>query len=311
MKNTIKFAALGACALAASSTAALAGSELPAGITTGLALGAPLPVGVYDISIASYGSRGGNANLASGSNPNALGNLAYAVPVWLIWSTPWTIAGGRIQFSTATGVADTWQSGAVGVDSFLNTLIDVGLKWNLGGGWNFGLQAGAWLASDQLLSATLGRNYTAFQGLASLSYLKNGWNLTATGIYGTGGGHETGGIVANGVYNEQGDWFNLDLTATRKMGKMEIGSIAYGSWDLSNSTHAQLTGACQAVTPTGHCKQSQFAVGSLVGYDFGSFVAQAKLATDVTEEHYNGRETRGWLTVIKPLWNPQSDGPLK
>ena len=51
MKNTIKFAALGAMALAASSTAALAGSELLPGITAGLALGAPLPEGVYDISI--------------------------------------------------------------------------------------------------------------------------------------------------------------------------------------------------------------------------------------------------------------------
>ena len=57
MKNTIKFAALGACALAATTTAALAGSELPAGVTTGIALGAPLPEGVYDITIGSYGTR--------------------------------------------------------------------------------------------------------------------------------------------------------------------------------------------------------------------------------------------------------------
>ena len=58
MKNTIKLVALGACALAASSSAALAGSELPIGITTGLSIGMPLPEGVYDISIGSYGSQG-------------------------------------------------------------------------------------------------------------------------------------------------------------------------------------------------------------------------------------------------------------
>ena len=57
MKTTIKLTALGAIALAVSSTAALATSEMPAGLTTGIALGAPLPEGVYDISIASYGSR--------------------------------------------------------------------------------------------------------------------------------------------------------------------------------------------------------------------------------------------------------------
>ncbi len=307
MKNTIKFAALGVAALAASSTAALATSELPAGISTGLALGAPLPEGVYDISIASYGSRGGNA---SSSGP-ALSNLAYAVPVWLIWSTPWTIAGGRIQLDTATGVADVWQPGTSGTDSWLNTLLDAGIKWNLGGGWNFGVQAGVWLPSDQAIAATLGRNYSAFQGLASVSYVKNGWNLTATGIYGSGGGQETGGALVNGVYNQQGDWFNLDLTATKKFGKMEIGAIAYGSWDLSNSTHAYLTDTyARSCGPNLSCKQSQFAVGGLVGYDFGSFIAQGKLAADVAEENYNGKEVRGTLTIIKPLWNPEA-GSLK
>ena len=86
MKNTIKFAALGAMALAASSSAALAGSELLPGITAGLALGAPLPEGVYDISIGAVQQRA------------AIGGVEAALPVWLIWSTPYQIAGGRIGF---------------------------------------------------------------------------------------------------------------------------------------------------------------------------------------------------------------------
>ena len=109
----------------------------------------------------------------------------------------------------------------------------------------------------------------------------------------------------NEVYAKQADWVNLDLTATKKFGKMEIGAIAYGSWDLNdygyNATWEFAPGA----------RQSQFAVGGLVGYDFGSFTAQAKLATDVASEVYPGKETRGTLTIIKPLWNPASDGPLK
>jgi hypothetical protein len=304
MKNTIKFAALGAVALAASSTAALATSELPAGITTGLALGAPLPEGVYDISIGSYGSRGGDASFTPGQN------LAYAVPVWLIWSTPWTIGGGRIEIDTATGVADTWAAGGTGIDSFLNTLVEAGIKWNLGNGWNFGFQAGAWLPSDQTVALALGRNYAAFQGLASVSYVKNGWNLTATSIYGSGGGRESNATVNALGFNwvQQGEWLNLDMTATKKMGKMEIGAIAYGSWDLSNSTAGYLTGGCKGQLYG--CKQSQFALGGLVGYDFGSFIAQAKLAADVAEQNYNGKEVRGTLTIIKPLWNPEA-GSLK
>ncbi len=108
--------------------------ELPAGATTGLALGAPLPEGVYAISQASYGSSANN-------------NLSYAIPVWLIWSTPYQIAGGRIAIDTATAIADSW--GAVTGDSFLNTLVEGSIAWNLGNGWNASLRAGAWLPSTQ------------------------------------------------------------------------------------------------------------------------------------------------------------------
>ena len=291
MKTTIKFAALGALALAASSTAALAGpNETPQGITTGLALGAPLPEGVYDISIASYGGTAG------------AGNVAYAAPVWLIWSTPWQIAGGRIGFSTTTAVADAWKA-SPGLDSWVNTFVDASIKWNLGNGWNVGLAPGVYLPSTQALPVVLGRDYTAFQGLGSISYLANGWNLTATGIYVSGG--EPSHL---GASNSQSAFFNLDLTATKKLGKMEIGAIAYGTWQLDNQLNGNVS--CPVSAYRTGCKASEFAMGGLVGYDFGSFVAQAKMAGDVTSENIGGNEVRGWLTIIKPLWNPEA-GSLK
>jgi hypothetical protein len=292
MNTTIKLAALGAIALAASSTAALAYSEMPAGVTTGIALGAPLPEGVYDISVASYGSR---------TNGSEGQNIAYALPVWLIWSTPWQIAGGRIAFDTTTGVADAWSPGYTGADSWLNTLVEGSIAWKLSAGWNVSLRAGAWLPSTQTLPMALGRDYTAFQGGGSISYLANGWNLTATALYGQGR-HSYNSMGA-----QQADWLNLDLTATKKFGKMEIGAIAYGSWDLNDHIYNATT------YPFGTgSRQSQFAAGGLVGYDFGSFIAQAKLATDLAAtDLYPGKETRGTLTIIKPLWNPASDGPLK
>ncbi len=301
MKNTIKLVALGACALAASSSAALAGSELPIGITTGLSIGMPLPEGVYDISIGSYGSQG-----ARGFAPAA--SDAYAIPVWLVWWTPWQIAGGRVMFDTATGVADSWNPGSVanGTDSWLNTLVETGIGWNLGNGFGASLHAGAWLPSTQTLPMVLGRDYTAFQGAAAISYVAGGWNFSATGIYGSGGNKENGLLGAGSA--QQADWFNLDLTAVKHYGKYETGLVAYGSWDLSDSgkvTCYLATGVASA------CKQSQFAVGGLVGYDFGAFIAQLKLTEDVQETNYTNKVSRGTLTIVKPLWNPAADGPLK
>ena len=58
-------------------------------------------------------------------------------------------------------------------------------------------------------------------------------------------------------------------------------------------------------------KQSQFAVGGLVGYDFGSFSGNFKLTQVVSEQNYGYKDTTAWLTIVKPLWNPASEGPLK
>jgi hypothetical protein len=149
-----------------------------------------------------------------------------------------------------------------------------------------------WLPSTQAVPTAFGRRDAAFQGIGSLSYVANGWNLTATGIYNEGG---------NSV-GEQNPYFNLDLTATRKFGKMEIGTIAYGSWQLDCAGNPRVCGN----------KAEQFAIGGLVGYDFGSFIAQAKLASDVSvSDAYGEKEVRGTLTIIKPLWSPAAEGPLK
>jgi hypothetical protein len=42
------------------------------------------------------------------------------------------------------------------------------------------------------------------------------------------------------------------------------------------------------------------------------FIAKVKLAEDVsTTRAYGEKETRGSLMIIKPLWNPAAEGPLK
>ena len=103
MKTTITLAALGAIALAASSTAALA----------------------YLGNAGRHHDRYRSRRSVAGRRLRHLDrqlrlalrreriatNIAYALPVWLIWSTPWQIAGGRIMLDTTTGVADAWSPG--------------------------------------------------------------------------------------------------------------------------------------------------------------------------------------------------------
>lgn len=248
-------------------TTAQAGSQLMPGISTGLPLGAPMPEGVYSITIPTYGSR----------NSHPRQDVGALVPTWLIWSTPWTIGGGRVLLDVVMPYVDINIDGGPRLSGFANPFLDAQLKWDLGGGFFGGVQAGIYLPMD----SDVGRNWTAFQGLASLSYLKDGWNLTTTFILGTGKDGARGAP----------SWLNVDLTATKKFGKFEVGAIAFGSADL-NSPHY------------GYEKQSQFAAGGLIGYDFGPVNVQLKLTRDLWQRNYKGRDTRVWANIIVPLWHP-------
>lgn len=274
MKFAMKTVAAGAM-LAASTVTALAGSELFPGITTGIPLGAPLPEGVYLVSIPSYGSRD--------STPRV--DVAAGAPAWMIWSTPWTIFGGRLIFDTVTPYVDARVPGIIGRSGFANTLLDTQLKWDLGGGLFGGLQSGVYLPRNNGLNDLgIAHDWAAWQGVAALSYLKDGWNLSSTFVYGTGKKGPAGTDVAP-------SWFNYDFTATKKFDKFEVGAVAFGSTDLDPPF-------------AGYAKQSQFAAGGLVGYDFGPVNVQLKLTRDLHEKNYGGKDTRVWANVVIPLWNP-------
>ncbi len=71
-------------------------------------------------------------------------------------------------------------------------------------------------------------------------------------------------------------------------GKWELGPVAFYSSDLS--------------TPVpGYLRQSQFAVGGLIGYWFGPVTLQAYVTTDVYENNYGGRDTRLWTRIVVPI----------
>ncbi len=86
-------------------------------------------------------------------------------------------------------------------------------------------------------------------------------------------------------------FINLDLTATKRFGKWELGWVGFYSDDLS------------APVPN-YPKQSQFAMGGLVGYHFGPVILQTYLTTDTYEKHYGGVDTRGWARLIIELGDP-------
>lgn len=252
-------------------TGARAGSELMPGISTGIPLGAPLPEGLWSITIPTYGSRN--------SDPNV--DIGALVPTWLIWSTPYTLAGGVIMLDAVMPYVNVDVENGPTYSGMANAFIDMQVKWDLGNGFFGGFQSGIYLP----VRSDVGNNYVSWQGIAALSYLKDGWDLSSTFVYGTGSQGVEGGPA----------WFNVDLTATKKFGKFEIGAVGFGSTDLSTPYY-------------GYQRQSQFALGGLIGYDFDVVNVQLKLTRDVYQENYGGYETRVWANIIVPLMAPSSAG---
>ena len=128
-------------------------------------------------------------------------------------------------------------------------------------------------------------------------YTGNSLNLTANVIWGTHFDHVTGSpqlspcptpFALNGC---NPDFLNVDLTASRKFGDWEFGLVAFGSTDLNSPVD-------------GYLKQSQIAVGGLIGKSFGPVILQAYLTTDVYEKNYGGHDTRLWGRFIIPVWQP-------
>jgi hypothetical protein len=305
MKITAKLAAAAFGAVAFSS-AALAGSTNPPGERAGLDLASPLPEGLYFVNIASIGSwRGTNPPLG------VTGDSAfdYNVPI-LAWSTPWTILGARIQLLGALPTISASQR-TLGVyeRGLYNPFVAGQFAWNLGNGFSVSYLAGAYIGisgTDAYVAGALFRggnqiNQTTFHQQLALAWHGDGWNATANLMYGIVGPRNG---LAPGLNRTNPDYFNYDLGLTRTFGKWELGMVAYGSTDVGGNG---LVVGLPVVAPgaLAQARQSQFALGGLVGYNFGPIITQMTVSSDVyVSSGYGQKETRGVFRTIIPLWNP-------
>jgi hypothetical protein len=309
-------AALAAVAFGAAGAANSASLE-PPGWTAGIALGGPLPEGAYLIDTATVGGWRGVDDHAS--------SLGINVPV-IAWSTPWSIAGGRIEFlgtvpEVAGGVPKIGTFSWSGRDytDLYNPAAFVGAAWNLGGGWGFSAFIGGWGPADNELRL-FGFDTSALSERVNLSYVADGWKLAANLSFGQTGGSQSS-TVLNTVLKYPGsnvlpDWFNYDLTATKTVGKWEFGLVGFGSTDTTKAGWNSYI--ANGLYKTAYGEQAQFALGGLVGYSFPGISLQLYATRDVFSQNYynisdgsKSYESRVWTRAVVPLWNPPALESLK
>jgi hypothetical protein len=285
------------------------GPTAPPGETAGLDLATPLPQGVYFVDIASIGNlRGGKGDTG----------FDYNVPA-LVWSTPWDILGAKITLLGALPEVSVSTQSGLYARGLYNPLIAGQLRWNLGGGFSVSYLAGGYIGitgtnlynSGFLLVKDPINESTFYQVLGLAWHNAEGWNATANLKYGIVFDNQTNALLTP---KKNADFFNYELGLTKTIGKWEVGMIAYGSV-MNSGTYNYNFGGLSINVPYACSGCSQFALGGLVGYNFGPVITQLTVATDLyahsnatilpgAPAFWQQKETRGVLRAIVPLWNP-------
>jgi hypothetical protein len=280
MNGKTLLAAAGIAALAVSPAFANegAGAQTKAGAFIGSSAGVPPPgiymfnqVFTYQANVAGPGN-GGKTNIGFHANVDVQGFLF--VPGW-------TFLGGTYDAVIVQPFVDVSVGLPVNVQAsgmFNTYIVPVELSWKL---WNSGFAfktgLGIYVPDGTKTGVNglgnVGAPYYTFQPEAILSYLKDGWNLTAA-VY-----DEIN--TANSVtHYTSGDILHADFTATKTIGKWTIGPVAYYYGQITDDSCPTSCIATSSSTLAHSNRFDVWAVGGLVGYDFGP----ASLSVWATQE---------------------------
>ena len=255
------------------------------GALIGASAGMP-PPGIYMFNqVFTY-----QANLAGPGVNSALGGARTGVQAAVdiqgfIFVPGWTFLGATydaliVQPFVMSSVGEPVNAQASGI--FNTYFVPVELTWKLGtSGFvvktGLGLYAPTGTIQGPTGLANQGSPYWTFQPELAISYLANGWNLTAF-LYGE---FNTANYRDNYT---TGDIFHVDFTATKTIGKWTFGPVGYYVAQVSDDNCP--IGVCTAAHPLGTLLNAQryqvLALGGLVEYNFGA----ASLSVWATQEVY-------------------------
>jgi len=236
----------------------------------------PMDPGIYFSDTAlTYQAKqtGPGAEAVNGNNANFARGFDAAkvtvVPGWTFLGA--TYGAAVVQKALMKQIGPPVNTSASGLG---NTLLSpIQLAWNLGNGFFVQANAGVYIPDGTTAGATgtgnVGDPYWTFQPQLIVSYLNDGWAFTAN-LY-----DEINTKNRTSKYTT-GEIFHADLTATKTIGRWTFGPVAY----LVDQITSDTSSAAYEFNNQG--KFTTFALGGLVGYDFGP----AKINVWATDEVY-------------------------
>ncbi|MGC2777298.1 MAG: transporter [Bradyrhizobium sp.] len=321
-RNLVMGAAIGGCAITAAGQAAAYEFGSPGwaqkpGITLGGGSAGTPPPGLYSFNqVFTY-----QAKIVGPGAPNVGGAAtpfhAAVEANGLLWVPGWTFLGATYN----AVVVQPWIMADVGAPVNINPvgmhntfIVPAELSWKLGDSGVF-IKAGLGMyVPDGTIAganglASIGNPWWTFQPNLVVSYLKDGWNLTAN-FY-----REIN--TRNTITNyRSGDVFRAEFTAAKTIGNWTVGPIGYYIGQVTNDTSSAFYGG--AINTN---RYALWAAGGLVGYNFGpaalhvwatkEFAASASGGTAGPPGVDTASITRGYSVFASlsfRLWAPEAAG---
>jgi hypothetical protein len=246
------------------------------GVLIGASAGVP-PPGIYMFDqVFTY-----QANLTGPGTATALGGstktgVQAAVDVQGFLFVPgWSFLGATydaliVQPFVMQSIGTPVNSQFAGVHN--TYVVPIELSWALGTS-GFAVKTGVGIYTPDgtqngpTRTGNAGDPFWTFQPELVVSYLKDGWNLSAA-LY------EEFNTANSTTQYTTGDILHLDITATKTIGKWTLGPVAYYVGQVSNDKCSSITClttyAATGGTLGNASRYNVWAVGGLVGYNFGA-----------------------------------------
>jgi len=285
------------------------GSPTKPGVTIGAPAAAP-PVGLYafdqyfDYSAKSAGAPGG----APGAQVDYLSH-------GFVWSPGWTFLGAQYSGMLVAHYGYAQIGGPVNLvaSGFHNPIISNGLSWKLGDSGFFVRAAlGIYMPIGTMHGPSglndNGNPWWTFSPNVTVSYLKNGWNLTAN-IF------DEINTENSYTHYRTGDILHAEFTATKEIGKWKIGPVGYYVGQVTNDRSSAYYN--YGINSN---RYDVWAAGGLIGYDFGPVAVDVWAVQEVSARAYGGNTAESnsvfkGLNVMAQfnykLWSPGDDAPQK
>ena len=264
------------------------GASLPAGVDIQNVAATP-PPGLYGFSEVYTGQTNEAGPGAPKVNGQPTGVHVAGFAAGLVYSAKWTLFGAQYsaRFVQPFSMVDAGAPLNAQKSGVRNTYISpLELSWKLGNTGFFVKAALGATVPDGTISGPAGENsigtpWWIIQPALALSYLKNGWNFTATTM--------TEFNTPNwDTHYRTGDILHANFVATKTIGRWTAGPIAtYVGQVSDDSSSAYYHNAINTE------RYNVFSMGAELGYDFGPAVVNLWFTKDLVANASGGTPKAG------------------